>query len=118
MFARLSAKAVLLGAAIALVFFGVGLIGLAIATAIAPYTGTAGGYAIAGGILLLPPLIWAFAVSTAQPAKQAAPPPSGGRDLMNSLIAAVARETPWVAVAGAGLVGVANLFLNRNKPKK
>ena len=37
---------------------------------------------------------------------------------MNSLFTALARETPWVAVVGAGLVGAANLFLNRNKAKK
>lgn len=119
MFARLSAKAILLGTALALVFFGVGLIGLAIATVISPYTGVAGGYAIAGALMLLPPLIWAFALSAAQPARPAnQQPPSGARDLMNSLFAAVARETPWAAVAGAGVVGVLNLFLNRNKPRK
>jgi hypothetical protein len=37
---------------------------------------------------------------------------------MNSLFTTLARETPWAAVAGAGLVGIANLFLNRHKNKK
>ena len=37
---------------------------------------------------------------------------------MNSLFTAMARETPWAAVVGAGLVGAFNLFLNRNKNKK
>ena len=116
MFARLGAKAVIMTVAVALVFFGIGLIGVAIATALAPRFGAAGGYAVAGAILLLPPLFWAVVVCIARPRR--APPPSGGRDLMNSIFAALARETPWAAVLGAGLVGVVNLFLNRNKAKK
>lgn len=117
MFARLSAKAIIVAAALALVFFGVGLLGLAIATMLAPHFGAAGGYAIAGAIMLAPPLFWAVIVTAIRPARPVTPPPAG-RDLMNSLFTALARETPWVAVVGAGLVGVANLFLNRNKTKK
>jgi hypothetical protein len=117
MFARLSAKLILAAAAIALVFFGIGLIGLAIATMLMPHVGTVGGYAIAGAIFLVPPLLWAAIVCVTRPARPVAAP-SGGRDLMNSLFTALARETPWAAVVGAGLVGVANLFLNRNKTKK
>jgi hypothetical protein len=37
---------------------------------------------------------------------------------MTAIIAALAKETPWIAVVGAGLAGVANLFLNRNKSGK
>ncbi len=48
MFARLSAKAVLLTVAIALAFFGVGLIGLGIAAGLEPFVGAAWGDAIAG----------------------------------------------------------------------
>jgi hypothetical protein len=118
MFARLSAKALLLAVAIALVFFGIGLLGIAIATALTPRFGAALGYAIAGAILLLPPLCWALATLASRPAKPVPPPQNGGRELMNSLFTAMARETPWAAVVGAGLVGVANLFLNRNKAKK
>lgn len=117
MFARLGAKAVMMTVAIALVFFGIGLIGLAIATALTPHLGAAGGYAVAGAILLLPPLFWALVVCIARPRRREVPP-SGSRDLMSSIFAALARETPWAAVVGAGLVGVANLFLNRNKAKK
>jgi hypothetical protein len=117
MFARLSAKLVFLAAAIALVFFGIGLIGLSIATALVPFVGAALSYAIAGVILLVPPLLWAMSASASPPAKPAVQE-GGGRELMNSLFTALARETPWAAVMGAGLVGVANLFLNRNKNKK
>jgi hypothetical protein len=118
MFARLGAKAILLAAAIAMAFFGVGLIGLAVATVLAPYFGAAEGYAIAGAILLVPPLSWAAIMILTRRARPSATPPSGGRDLMNSVFTALARETPWAAVAGAGLIGVVNLFLNRNKTKK
>ena len=117
MVARLGAKLVFVAAAVALVFFGIGLIGLAIATALVPFVGTALGYAVAGAILLLPPLLWAVIASASRPVRQV-PKNSGGRELMNSLFTAMARETPWAAVVGAGLVGVANLFLNRNKNKK
>jgi hypothetical protein len=115
MFARLGAKAVMMAVAIALVFFGIGLIGFAVATLLMTHFGAAGGYAIAGAIFLLPPLLWATIVCIARPRRQA---PPGSRDLMSSIFAALARETPWAAVVGAGLVGVANLFLNRNKAKK
>jgi len=117
MVARLSAKLVFLAAAVALVFFGIGLLGLSIATALVPFVGAALGYAIAGAILLLPPLVWAVIASANRPVKPVQEN-GGGRELMNSLFTAMARETPWAAVVGAGLVGVANLFLNRNKNKK
>ena len=116
MVARLSAKLVFLAAAVALVFFGIGLLGLSIATALVPFVGAALGYAIAGAILLLPPLVWAMIAFTSRPVKPVQEN-GGGRELMNSLFTAMARETPWAAVVGAGLVGVANLFLNRNKNK-
>jgi hypothetical protein len=115
MIARLSAKLVFAAVGVALVFFGVGLVGLAIAAALTPRFGAAGGYGIAGAILLLPPLLCALIVLSSRPAK---PKVEGGRELMNSIFTALARETPWAAVVGAGLVGVANLFLNRNKNKK
>jgi len=31
------------------------------------------------------------------------------------LLAALAKETPWLAIVGAGLASAAKLFLNRNK---
>ena len=69
MFARLGAKLVFATAAIAVVFFGVGLIGLAIATALTPYIGAALGYGVAGAILLLPPLLGAVIASSRRPRK-------------------------------------------------
>ena len=115
MFARLGAKAVFLVMALALVFFGVGLLALAIAAALAPLVGVAWGDAIAGAILLLPPLFWALMVSLSRPARPQ-PPPAGA--FTKALFGAMAREVPWVAVVGATLAGIAEMFLNRNRPGK
>jgi hypothetical protein len=111
--ARLYAKAVFLTAGMALVFFGVGLLAFALSQGLALVTGPAWGDAIAGVILLVPPLIWATAVKL-RPAR----PSPAANGLLRALFGAVARETPWVAVLGAGLAGAAEMFLNRNKPRK
>jgi hypothetical protein len=116
MFARLTAKAILAAAAIAMAFFGIGLLGLALAHALVAALGVAGGYALAGAILLLPPLIWVLLGTFTQARKP--PPPPPGNELMRTLIAAVARDKPWVAVVGTGLVSVVNMFLNRNTGSK
>jgi hypothetical protein len=118
MFARLSARVILLAAGMALVFFGVGLIGLGIAASLTPLVGAAWGDVIAGGLFLLPPLIWAFAIISTRPPRRAAAENSGARQIMTAIFAALAKETPWIAVVGAGLAGVAELFLNRNKSRK
>lgn len=118
MFARLSARATLLAGAIALVFFGVGLIGLGIAAGLAPFVGAAWSDVIAGALFLLPPLIWALAVVSSRPARPVAPVNSGARQIMTAIFAALAKETPWIAVVGAGLAGAADMFLNRNKSQK
>jgi hypothetical protein len=115
MFARLTAKAVLAAAAIAMAFFGICLLGAALAVALARALGLVGGYALAGVIFLLPPLVWAAVIHLSRPKPKRGPAPGAAGDLTRVLLAAVAKETPWVAIIGAGLVGVANMFLNRNK---
>ena len=116
MFARLTAKVIFAAAAIAMAFFGIGFLGMALAAALVAALGTVGGYALAGVVFLVPPLLWALITHLfrRRPAQQQAP----NSDLARVLFAAVAKETPWVAIVGAGLVGVANLFLNRNKSPK
>ena len=114
MFARLGAKAVFLVIALALVFFGAGMLALAIAAAFAPHVGQAWGYAIAGTILLLPAVVWALAVSLSRPPR----PAVSSNGVLRALFGAVARESPWIAVIGAGLAGAAEMFLQRNKRRK
>lgn len=117
MFARLTAKAILAAAAIGMAFFGIGLLGAALTMALAQALGLVGGYALAGLILLLPPIVWAAVIHLSRPPK--APAPSGAaNDLTRVLLAAAAKETPWIAIVGAGLVGAAKMFLNRNKSPK
>lgn len=114
MLARLGAKAVLLAIGLGMAFFGVGLLGIALATSLIVHFGAAGAFALAGGVLLLPPFFWAIARLAFRP-KRPPPPPPG---LMTTLITAVAKEAPWAAVIGAGLTGAVEMFLNRNKPRK
>ena len=115
MFARLTAKAIFIAIAIAMAFFGIGLLGMALATVLAATLGTAGAYAVAGAVLLVPPLIWAIILRLSRPRKQ---PPAVNNELTRVLLAAVAKETPWIAIIGAGLASVASMFLNRNKSPK
>ena len=115
MFARLTAKAILAAAAIAMAFFGIGLLGMALAAALVKALGTVGGYAVAGVVFLVPPLVWAIVIHLSRPRKQPAAP---NNELTKVLLAAVAKETPWIAIIGAGLAGAANMFLNRNKSPK
>jgi len=113
MFARLTAKAVLAAAAIAMAFFGMGLLGMALATVLVAALGAAGGYAVAGAVFLVPPLMWATYMHLSRRQK-----PAPNNELTRVLLAAVAKETPWIAIIGAGLAGAANMFLNRNKSPK
>jgi hypothetical protein len=117
MFARLTAKAILAAAAIAMAFFGIGLLGMALAAALVAWLGTVGGYAVAGIVFLVPPLIWAVVTHLSRPPKKPANAPVNN-ELTRVLLAAVAKETPWIAIIGAGLAGAANMFLNRNKSPK
>jgi hypothetical protein len=115
MFARLTAKAILAAAAIAMAFFGIGLLGMALASALVALLGTVGGYAVSGLALLVPPLVWAVVTHLSRLRKQPAPV---NNDLTRILLAAVAKETPWIAIIGAGVAAAANMFLNRNKSPK
>jgi hypothetical protein len=115
MFAHLIAKAIFVATAIAMAFFGIGLLGMALAGALAKALGTVGGYAVTGVVLLAPPLLWALITRLSQPRKA---PPAVDNELTRVLLAAVAKETPWIAILGAGLAGAANMFLNRHKSRK
>jgi len=117
MFARMTAKAIFVASAIALAFFGIGFLGLALCTALDRLLGISGSYALVGVIFVVPPLVWALVTITRpRPAKEAAD--SGSGKIARALLAAVAKETPWVAIIGAGMAGAAEMFLNRRKTRK
>ena len=113
MIARLAAKAVLLALGLGMAFFGIGLLGFALAASLTALYGPAGAEAIAGAVLLLPPLFWALAKLLFRPAKP--PPPSG---LSAVLVGALAKEMPWMAMLGAGVTGIAEMVFRRKKPQK
>ncbi len=101
-----------------LIILGVGYLGLAIATALAPSLGVAGGYAVAGGIFVGPPFLWALV--TLLVTRKPAPKPAvqqAQNSLWMALFAAIAKETPWIAIIGTGLVAAAELFLVSRKKK-
>ncbi len=114
MIARLGAKAVFLVMGLALVFFGVGMLALAVAAAFAPLVGQAWGYAIAGAILTGPPLLWAAVVSLSRPPR----PAPGESGFLRALFAAVTKDTPWLAILSGGVAGAVEMFLYRNKRRK
>ena len=110
MFGRLISKAVFLAIILGAVFFGIGLLGFALAHALVSAVGVAAAYAIAGGALFAIALVLLAFMALSRPRK---PPPSS--ELTKVLLAALAKETPWLAIVGAGLASAAKMFLNRNK---
>ena len=110
MFGRLISKAVFLAIILSAIFFGIGLLGFALAHALVNAFGVAVAYAIAGGTLLAIALVLLAFMALSRPRK---PPPAS--ELTKVLLAALAKETPWMAIVGAGLASAAKMFLNRNK---
>jgi hypothetical protein len=113
MIGRLIAKAVFIAIALGAAFFGIGLLGFALAHALVEALGIAAAYAVAGAVLLLVALVLLAILVLSKPRK-----PPVNNELTKVLLAAVAKETPWIAIIGAGLAGAANMFLNRNKSTK
>jgi len=114
MFARLGAKLLVMVAAAALVFFGVGLLGLALAAALVTELGTAGAYAITGGLMLLIVLAGMGVYAMTRPRQ----PPPQASGLSSLLLGALAKDVPWGAVISAGVAGLAELLLRRRNPPR
>lgn len=116
MFARLIAKALLVTAAAALIFFGIGLLGVALAHVLTAFFGAAGAYAVAGAALLVLALGLVGILALTKPRRRPPPPPGA---FVSMLMGSLAKDLPWAAVLSAGLAGVTEMLLkrNRNKPK-
>ncbi|MBV9550701.1 MAG: hypothetical protein JO256_13615 [Alphaproteobacteria bacterium] len=112
MFARLGAKALILTAAVALIFFGIGLLGMALASALTAAFGPTGADALAGGTLVLLGLLVVGLMALMKPRR---PPPQPASAFVSALLGALARDLPWAAVLSAGLAGVTELLLKRGK---
>jgi hypothetical protein len=110
---KAAAAAVLALIGLALLFCGVGFLAYALATALAPSLGVAGGAAVTGAIFVVPPFFWAVIILSLRRTKPKPIVVPG--NLWMALFAAIAKETPWVAIVGAGLVAAAEIFLSRRK---
>jgi hypothetical protein len=109
---KIGAGAVLAIIGVTLIILGVGYLGLALATALTPSLGAAGAYAVTGGIFVGPPFFWALIALLVT--RKPAPKPimrQAESSLWMALFAAIAKETPWIAIIGTGLVAAAELFL-------
>lgn len=116
--ARIAASAVLGLIGLLLIIFGVGYLVYALAMALTPALGVAGGAAVTGGIIVGPIFLWAIILLLLRrtpPPKPAQAQASNG--LWLALFAAVAKETPWIAIVGAGLMAAAEMFLTRRRAK-
>ncbi|MBL6939789.1 MAG: hypothetical protein ISS15_11325 [Alphaproteobacteria bacterium] len=116
---KIGAGAVLAIIGLLLLILGVGYLGMAVVTALTPALGAAGAYAVTGGIFVGPAFFWAILtlLLTRKPPPQKAELGSAERGLWTVLFAAIAKETPWIAIAGAGLVAAAEIFLATRKKK-
>ncbi|HEY0299849.1 MAG TPA: hypothetical protein VGC36_00840 [Rhizomicrobium sp.] len=114
--ARIAASAVLAVIGLLLIVFGVGYLVYALCMALTPALGVAGGAALTGGIIVGPVFVWAIIILALRrtPPKPAAAPANG---LWLALFAAIAKETPWIAIVGAGLMAAAEMFLLRPRRK-
>jgi hypothetical protein len=111
---RIVAKIVLGLICASLVFFGIGMLGYAIAAALVPALGLAGAAAVAGVIFVVPPFLWAILLVALRPPRR--PMASGGSaELFTAVIAGLAKEVPWIAIVGAGLAGAAEMILKRKR---
>ena len=113
---KAAAGAVLALMGVAMIVIGVGFLAYAVAAALTPSLGVAGAAAVTGGIFVGPPFFWAIIMLALRrsPAPKSQFAPSG---LWMALFAAVAKETPWVAIVGAGLVAAAEIFFS-HRPRK
>jgi hypothetical protein len=116
--ARIAATAVLAIIGFLLIVFGIGFLAFALAAALAPSLGVAGGAAVTGGVFVGPVVLWAIIILLLRRAPPRKPAPAANSGLWLALFAAIAKETPWIAIVGAGLMAAAEMFFARPRPKK
>lgn len=95
------------------IWLGIGFAGFALFSALVPHLGTASAAALTAFVLLIVPAAMAALLGGKGPVS-----PSR-TDSALSLIAALAKERPFLAILGAGLLGAAEvLFARRRKQTK
>jgi hypothetical protein len=116
------AGGVLMGiVAIALIFTGIALAGYALAMAFEPSLGVAGGAAVAALILLFPVMCALIGLAFMQAAaarRRREERAKANEEAVISILSFLAGDRPWIAAAGAALVGVIGYFMRGNARKK
>jgi hypothetical protein len=107
--ARVASSIILLIALAALIWFGLGFAGYAIWAGLTPAVGEAAAAAIAAFALLLVPIIALVVLAMRRP------PRVENEGAAIAIFAAIARSKPLMAVAGAALVALAEIFLKKRK---
>jgi hypothetical protein len=115
MIMRAAAGAVALLMAIAVVCTGVVYLGAAIDTALIDRLGVPGAAALTAFILLVGPLVWCLSVLLRKPRKP--PVRALGEEALGLVLGALAKDTSIVALAGAGLFGIAEAFFKSRRKK-
>jgi hypothetical protein len=115
MIMRAAAGAVALLMAIAVVCTGVGYLGVAIDAALTKPLGVPGAAALTAFILLIGPLVWCLSVLLRKPRKP--PARALGEEAIGLVLGALAKDTSIVALAGAGLFGIAEAFFKSRRKK-
>lgn len=95
---------------LALILVGVSFLAFGFATVLAPVLGIAGGAAVTGGLLLLPPVLWAWSQSAPAADMQ---PAAGYETVWASELSRLANKKPLLAVFVALIAGAASSLLRR-----
>jgi uncharacterized membrane protein len=113
------AGGVLMGiVAVALIFTGVAFAGYAITMALEPSLGMAGAAAIAALLMLFPVMCALVAIAFLQAAaarRRREERAKETEEAIVSILSFLAGDRPWIAVAGAALVGAIGYFMRGRK---
>jgi hypothetical protein len=116
------AGGVLMGiVAVSMTFIGIALAGYAIMSALEPSIGVPGAAAIAALFLLLPVIVALIAILVMQAAaarRKREERSKETEEAVISILSFLAGDKPWIAVAGAALVGVMGYFMRGRSRKK
>ena len=106
-----NAVAGLLG--LSLILVGVSFLAFGLASVLATTLGLAGGAAVTGLLLLLPPLLWAMFKRPSLPAPDTQTAPAGYESVWAGELARLAHRKPLLAVLVAIVAGAASTLLKR-----
>ncbi len=98
---------------VALILVGISFLGFGLATALTPILGIAGGAAVTGLVLVLPPLLWALIKAPARAAADAPRTTVGYETLLISELSRLANKKPLFAVLIAVMTGAASSILRK-----